>query len=168
VSAATVRAAISSFLASPAIPGVTKQYRAMPWYIDGANWNLADNLGSGAVIALHLANDDETRESGGQVIGLKDTDYVAFLVVLYQYLIPSGTQATAYQGDEYIDPLDAVIEAIKDRLHSDPSLGNPAVIKTSGQEPRDLHVERSLPRREPGKLLAWNTIRFSVTEVIQA
>ena len=168
MSAATVRSAISTFLASPPIPGVTKQFRAVPWYIDGANWNLADNLGNGAVICLHLADDDETRESGGQVIGLKDTNYVAFLVVLYQYLIPSGTQVPQYQGDEYIDPLDAAIEAIKERLHSDPSMGNPAVIKTSGQEPRDLHVERSLPIRRPGKLLAWNTIRFSVTEVIQA
>lgn len=174
MSSAEVRAAITTFVATGcaaggSVPGVTKVYRAMPWYIDGATWNLSNELGSGAVLFVDLPEDGgDTRLSVPAVQGEKSVDYLVALVVLYQYLIPSASQSPAVPEDAWVGPLDDTLDGLKALLRTDPNLGNPEVIFQAAQSRGDLAVHRVAPRRAPGKVLSWNVLTFHAMEVITA
>ena len=116
---------------------------------------------------VHLGDDSEDREALPGGLGLKDVNYDVVVVVCYQYKIPSGAMG-GDEPDDWVDGLDAILNGIKARLHSDPALGNPALISQAGQEPGDIRTSRQLPRVAGGFVLSWNQIHFSLTEVVVA
>jgi hypothetical protein len=175
MSSADVRAAVTAFLESPALPGLSQWFKSPPWFVDGDAWNLADHLGSGSVGMVHLTEKSESRITypavqplmPGAPIGQKAVRYKVGLVVLYQYLLPSSTLAPV-PSDDYVGQLDATLDAIEDRLRSDPNLGNPDVIFQAGQDQNDITIHRDLPRRTSAKILAWTVVEFNVLEIINA
>jgi hypothetical protein len=180
VSRAGVRAALYTYLKNGNVTGVTQVYRAQPWFIDGGTWKLSSELGSGAVLFLHFMDKAETREAdpassvSTQVVGWKRVDYQVALVVLYQYLIPSASQGVAYAGDEWVAPLDATLASLEALIRADPTAGTgpngdqSGVIFRMAQEPGDLTLPQDLPRLANGKVLSWQALHFTVTELIQA
>lgn len=164
----TVRNQIAAFLADPPIVGVQKVFRAPAYYTDGSTWNLGATLtSSGSIVYLHLASDEETRESLPAVEGLVDVDYNVMVIVAYQYLYASAADEVV-SPDAWVDPMDATLQGIKDRIHSDPALGDPTIIKLAAQEPRTLRSRHDLPVRWPGSLVLFTTIEFQATEVVVA
>lgn len=174
MSSADVRAAVTAFMESPGLPGLSQWFKSPPWFVDGDAWNLADNLGSGSVGMVHLTEKSESRITLPALqpnilgpVGQKAVRYKVGLVVLYQYLLPSATLAPV-PSDDYVGQLDATLDAIEDRIRSDPNLGNPDVVFQAGQDQNDITIHRDLPRRMPAKILAWTVVEFNLTEIINA
>lgn len=178
MSAATVRQQLVDFLSAPPITGVQKWYRDEPTFAAGETWDLRANNGWGAVGWTHITDESEERLTLGAqtptaaAAGQKKITYRVGIVVQFQWLVPSGT--TQDSADAYIDPLDGLIEAIKARLRSDPKAGTgpglAGVIFEQSQDPGDLHVARDLPKlaKGGGKVIAWQLIETTVTEIITA
>jgi hypothetical protein len=195
MSMATVRGAIAAYLnygtgtqtQDAAIPGLNRVYRAQPTFIDPSQWwILPPELGAGTVGYLHLAKVDEDRIALPAVEGVKFVEYVVALVLIYRYQIPSGTQATPYEGDEWVDGQDETVEAIKAWIRKDPNLGTaptdgikpqgvifgafPNVIWQAGQDKGDLSMTADPPVRdeEGGEVLSFQVLEFHATESIVA
>lgn len=182
MSRSTVRQALYDYLAAGCTPGlgivkgVAKVYRAMPWLIDGATWTPSAELGSGSVVFLHFPDKREQRVAdpassvSTSVVGVKQIDYQVAVCVLYQYLIPSGTQAVQYDGDEWVGPLDSMLEQIEALIRADPTAGTGpgGVVFEMAQAPGDLTLPQDLPRRLPGKVLSFQALHFTATEMIRA
>jgi hypothetical protein len=175
-----VRAAIASYLnagvQASAIPGLNRCYRAMPVFIDPTKWwELPPDLGSGSIAFLHLARTAEKRIADPYITGQKLVDYTVALMVISRYEIPSGTQATAFEGDEWVDGLDDTLEGIKAYIRADPRLGTGpggggGVIFEAGQKPGDLSVTSDIPVRDEdaGEVLSFDVIDFHASENITA
>lgn len=182
MSRSTVRQALYAYLAAGCAPGtgsvtgVTKVYRAMPWFIDGATWTPNINLGSGAVLFLHFPDKREERVGtpaasvSTTVVGVKQVDYQVAVCVLYQYLIPSGSQATALSGDEWVGPLDTTLTQLESLIRADPTAGTgpQGAVFEMAQSPGDLALPQELPRRPPGKILSFQALHLTATEMINA
>lgn len=192
---ASVRGAIAAYFntatpggVSAPIPTLNKVYRAMPTFIDPARWwQLPVQLGEGTIGYLHLAEATEDRDSLPAVTGSKMVGYTVALVLIYRYLIPSGSQAVALDGDEWVDELDACLEGIKALIRLDPNLGTspttvvtgqpgvvysqfPGAVWQAGQDKADLRLQADLPARDEdaGEVLAMQILEFHAYEVIEA
>lgn len=164
---ADVRAAVATFIEGAAIPGLNRVHSAFPYWADGSEWDLAANLGSGAIAGVHLAADKESRIALPYPTGQVMVDYTVALGIWYQFLLPSNT-LTPVDVAAWADPLDVIIDGVKDLIRSDPNCGMPAVVWQSGQDKDDLRIARDVPRRLPGKVLSWNVLEWSVHEIIEA
>lgn len=186
MSRSTVRAALYSYLVAGCTPGtgsvagVSKVFRAMPWLIDGATWTPKADLGSGSVVFLHFPDKREERLAdpaasvSTSVVGVKQIDYQVAVCVLYQYLIPSGQQATAMAGDEWVLDLDSMLEQLEALIRADPTAGtgpggdNSGTVFEMAQSPGDLSLPQDLPRRLPGKMVSFQALHLTATEMIRA
>jgi hypothetical protein len=166
VSSATVRAAIVAYLGSVPIAGLNKIHPAPPYWADGSEWDLKKQLGSGAIAAVHLVTDNESRITVPVNTGQKKVEYTVGLMLFYQWLMP----ATLTPQDEsaWAGPLDVIIDGVKALLRADPNCGLPATVWESAQQPGDVTIVRDIPRRLPGKVLSWNVLEWHVTEIITA
>lgn len=168
MSAAAVRRAIQDYLVAANIDGVETVYRAQPWDpIADDGWSLATDLGHGAVVIVHLEQEQESRITVPAIGGNKAVDHTVGLIVLYQYLIPD-TLPPGVDSDVWVDPLDAILDGIRAAIQASPTLNAPAVIFEAGQAAGDLSIQRDLPRRLADKVLSWQLIRLTVTEIITA
>jgi hypothetical protein len=166
VGSADVRAAVTAFFAGADIPGLNKVHPAPPYWADGSEWDLANNLGSGAIAGLHLVADNERRITVPAGTGQKLVHYRVGLMIFYQWLKPQ----TLAPVDEaaWAGPLDVIIDGVKARLRSDPNCGMPSVIWQAGQDDGDLSITRDLPRQLAGKVVSWSVVEFTVYEVVTA
>lgn len=177
-----VRQALYAYLVQGCSPGegsvtgVSKVFRAMPWLIDGRTWTPSADLGAGTVLFPHFTDKSETREStpaasvSSEVVGWKRVDYQVAVGVFYQYVIPSGTQSTQYDGDEWVLQLDKTLEELEAWIRADPTAGTGpgGVVFEMAQSPGDLSLPQDLPLKLPGKMISFQALHFTATEVIQA
>jgi hypothetical protein len=162
-----VRLAIQEFFAYPELPGIQRVYKDIPWFIDGAQWDVASNNGWAAVAAVHLSTSNESRATLPWKTGQKEVDHTVGLVVQYQYLIPP--QFTHDEAEDvWVDGFDTVIDGIKDRIRSDYTFNNPAVIFQAGENKNDIRITRDAPYIDKGRVLVWAVLEFDVTEIITA
>ena len=168
-----VRTAIATFLSGANITGLSNVYKAKPTFYTGEQLDLAALGGAAAWAWVELGDSSETRWSvpaqypGQSGAGDKAVHYPVAVFVDYQYLIPQQTTPPV-SPDAWVTPEDVILQAIKDRIHSDPQLGAPTLILAAGQEPGGLRVSPDNPRLESGKVLSLHVIEFRVTEVIEA
>jgi hypothetical protein len=166
VSSAEVRSAIAAFFQTAEIPGLNKVHPAPPYWADGSEWDLKQQLGSGAIAGVHLVEDSESRITVPALTGQKQVEYLVGLMIFYQWLMPKSLapiDESAWSG-----PLDVIIDGVKARLRSDPNCGVADTVWQSAQEASDVHIIRDIPRSLPGKVLSWNVVEFHVTEIITA
>ncbi|MEC5149148.1 hypothetical protein [Cryobacterium sp. GrIS_2_6] len=163
-----VRVALRNFFQTPAIVGMPKVYLDQPTIIQGANWNVQVNLGWGAVGFVHLDTSHESRVTLGAAIGgSKQVNHTVGLVVQYQFLVPAA-YPDGTDEDAWVTPFDSIIDAIKTRIRSDPTMGNSAVIFQGGQDQNDIRVTRDLPQDDVGRVVVFAVVEFDVTEILQA
>jgi hypothetical protein len=167
MSDAQVRLAIQEFFQTPAIDGIQRVFRDVPWFMDGAQWDVFDNRGWAAVASVHLDRSEETRITLPWKDGSKQVDHNVGLIIQYQYLIPATFGQDEYE-DAWVDGLDAIVDAVKERIRSDYTFNNPNVIFQGGQTPNDIRIQRDVPIIDKGRVVSWNVIQFSVTEILQA
>lgn len=159
--AKAVRAALRDYIAPT--PGISQMFKDEPWLVTAEAWETEAGL-PGTVAYVHIDEEQESRLTitGSPVAG-KRVDYVVSIVILYQYTIPSDPGSK----DEWVDGLDDLLDALKGRLRSDPTMGTGgAVIWQAGQGEDDLHILRDLPKLNHGKVLSWNALRLQVTEML--
>lgn len=172
MSRATVRAAIADFLAGANIAGLQTVYQAMPMFNAGELLNLTAASAAGGFAWVEMGQSTEVRWSVPAKYpdytgsGDKAVHYPVTIVVEYQYLIPPQLDAVV-PADDWVHAEDALLQALKDRLHEDPTLGAPGVIFAATQEIGSLAVSEDGPVLESGKILSVHGISFRVTEVIQ-
>jgi hypothetical protein len=161
-----VRAAIAAYFESAQIPGLNAVHPAPPYWADGSEWDLKAQLGSGAIAAVHLAEEQESRITVPVLTGQKMVEYRVGLMLFYQWLKP----ATLVPQDEsaWSGPLDVIIDGVKDRLRADPNCGVPGVVWQSAEDKGDVKIQRDIPRQLPGKVLSWNVVEFMVDEIVTA
>jgi len=162
-----VRIAIRNFFQAPLIPGIQQVYLDIPWFIDGAQWDVLDGSGYAAVASVHLNTSQESRITLPWKSGQKQVNHAVGLVLQYQYLIPSSF-APDEAEDAWVTGLDAIIDAVKDRIRSDYTFNNTNVIFQAGQDAGDIRVTRDVPVIDVGRVIAWTVVEFNVTEIIQA
>lgn len=173
MSRAAVRTAIAAFLSGANISGLQKVYKAKPTFFSGEQLDLAALGGSAAWAWIEFGDSSEERWSvpaqwpGQSGAGDKAVHYPVMVIVEYQYAIPQ--QSTPMVApDDWVSAEDVILQAIKDRIHSDPALGAPALILASAQENGGLRISPDNPVLEPGKVLSLHAIEFRITEVVQA
>lgn len=173
MSRTTVRAVLADFLTGANITGLNGIYKAEPTFFPGEQLDAAAGNGVAAWAWVNLGDSSEERWSvpaqwpGQNGAGDKAVHYDAAIIVQYHYLIPQRT-STPVSPDDWVSGEDAIIQAIKDRLHSDPALGDAGVVLVSGQGRGDMRVSGDNPLMEPGKVLSTRVIEFGITEAIQA
>jgi hypothetical protein len=156
-----VRAALRDFIAPT--PGISQMFKDEPWLVTAEAWETEDGL-PGTVAYVHIDDEHESRLTitGSPETG-KRIDYKVSIVILYQYTIPDEPGSK----DEWVDGLDDLLDALKARLRSDPTMGTGgAVIWQAGQADGDLHITRDLPKLNHGKVLSWNALQMDVTEML--
>lgn len=157
---ATVRAAIAAWLTPASIAGLTTVYPSRPKQIPAQDFGLGTGGGSGAVLVVHLAADDETRIAvGGPTSGKKTVTHKAALEVLFQSVKPDAVAAMA-DHDTLIDNLMARIRA--DRTFG--TAGNP--IWQAGEGPEGIRLELTEPVLGAQNVIVNAVARFDVVEQI--
>lgn len=167
--AANIRAAIAAFLSAPPITGMTKVYKGEPFFVDAAEWNLAATGGWGAVGFVWIDDESESRVTLPALTGSKAVEYQAMLAVMYRWQRQSN-DVTLGDYDAWIAPLDTIIDAVKTRLRSDPTLGSPGVIFEAAQGHNDLRVRWDPPMLSAGAGIVncLAAVDFKVTEIVTA
>ena len=162
-----VRVAIRNFFQSANIPGIQQVYLDVPWFIDGAQWDVLDGSGFAAVASVHLDTSSETRITLPWKTGSKQVNHTVGLILQYQYLIPSTFAPGEYE-DAWVTGLDAIVDGVKNRIRSDYTFASTNIIFQAGQNGNDVRVTRDVPVVDIGKVVAWVVVEFNVTEIIQA
>lgn len=167
MSSADVRAALFTYFSTAALTGVRRVYKASPWWVDGNEWNFAVDQGSATVAFLHIAEESESRNTVPAIFGQKMVTYKVLFYILFQYLIPAAA-TDGVSEDDWADPLDATIDAVKVLIRADPNFGAPDVIFQAGQDLSDLKTQRDVPfiMADGGSLGSWNSITFTVDEIV--
>jgi hypothetical protein len=73
------------------------------------------------------------------------------------------------EEDAWVTPFDSIIDAVKTRIRSDPTLGNSSVIFQGGQDQNDIRITRDLPQSDNSETtIVFAVVEFNVTEILQA
>ena len=158
---ATVRAQIASYFAPANVAGLSAIYRSRPNRIDPRVYNLSAGFGSGAVMIIHMPNDDETRLTMGPTdAAQKFNKHDISIEVLFQSVKVDAMAA--------MDDLDALIDAFMVRFRADRTLGstNNAPIWEAGQDPVGIKVEFAPPKLGKQNFIQNGIIRFQAWEVV--
>ena len=162
-----VRKAIRNFFQTPPITGIQTVYLDVPWFIDGAQWDVLSQEGWAAVASVHLNMSQESRVTLPWSVGSKQVNHSVGLLLQYQYLIPSNFGPDEAE-DAWVEGLDIIIDGVKNRIRSDYTFNSNGVIFQAGQDQNDIRVQRDVPVVDVGRVVAWCVVEFNVTEIIQA
>jgi len=169
-----------AYFISLAVPGLQVIYQDIPWYIDDMSWQLAADLGWGAVAYFHIDAETESRitnaSNGLQPVGQVNVVYDCSLTVGYKYLIPSGVATLS--EDAWVVPVRNMMELLKIGIRIDPTfgtypLGDARPIFTAGQGPAGQGPNIETTRNPPvaldeGTIAQWNQLRFQIQSNIIA
>ena len=182
MSSDSVTDALVAWLDAPNVIGLSRVYDEAPWYVEPTSWDLAAQLGWGAVGFIHINHEQEHRVAmGGSQGGIKQIDYDVGVVLCFQYLIGSTIDPDS-GSTGYRRPLNQLLDGVRARLRQDRTIGTaPGVDGLGGIEIEpggsilqvgegdgtsgvDITVTRDLPRRAPGKIWSWQLVEFKVVE----
>ena len=175
MSQSSVRNQIAAFIKAANIPAVEYVFRGGPYRTDGSLFKLGANNGHGAVLFVHLDQSNESRITVPSLaptnlsgaVGQKQVQYVVSIVIMYKFKVQELGQGQ--DVDVWVDPLDAIIDALKTRIRSDPNQGDASKIFQAGQDPIDLRLVQDLPVEIPnGILFSLARLQYNVTEIIVA
>jgi hypothetical protein len=160
MSASTIRRAVRDYIAPTA--GLANTYKAEPHFVGEDAWVAYDGT-RGTMAFVNIDNEDESRlVINGTTTSGQQITYDVALVLLYEYLIPPDEASP----DDWVDGLDALIDALKVRFRADPHLGTGpgGVVWSAAQEDGALRIARDLPKQGNGVVRSWNVLTFKVTE----
>lgn len=158
----TVRAAVASYFAAPAVSGLNKVFTSMPKRIEGTWFRYGQPAGTktGAVAFVHLVSENEERRSiGGEHAGQKWVHYEVELQI-YCHSIQ------AHSEDAMAD-FDTVIDNVKALLRADRRLDDYPVIFEAGEKYLDGQYGEPKVLGD-GATEIWGAVRFEVSEFIIA
>lgn len=160
MSRATVRAAVQSFFAPPAVAGLNNVYTSFPKRIPGTDFRLGQPAGtkSGAVGVVQIVGEREERIAiGGATSGKKWVHYTVEIDVFCHSIETHAETA--------MDFFDTVIDGVKAHLRSDRWLNDYPVIFEAGE--RSLIGLYGEPKvLADGASEIWGAVQFEVSEVL--
>lgn len=160
MSRATIRSAVASFFAPPAVAGLNAVYSSFPKRIPGSDFRAGQPSGtkSGAVGVVQIVSEREERIAiGGATSGKK---WVHYTVELQVYCHSIETHAETAMGF-----FDSVIDEVKAHLRSDRWLNDYPIIFEAGE--RELSGYYGEPKvLNDGASEVWGAVRFEVSEVL--
>lgn len=158
MSSASIRASVVQFFTVPIVPGLPVVTRAL----EEMQALTADGVSPTSTFGVvHILDEKERRVAGPATIGIRFVDYIIHLQICHAF---DGS------GPEAMDDLDALVEACKARLRSDPRIGQqPSTVfeASQGADPQ-IHVMRGQTEFVDGIPTTWLAIEFLVTEQIAA
>ena len=171
MSAGTVRAAIAAFMTNPLISGLGGFYQAEPFGAPGSTREplTGGTPGAGALGFVWISEENEERQTLPVLYGNKSVEYKVTIALLYRYARATNTGSDTF--DAWIHPLDDLVDAVKARIRSDPTFGQPSVIFQAGQGPVgsnsvDLKTSWLKPVLVGQQIEAWVAIDLDVIEII--
>ena len=145
MSRASIRAAVGDYLSNAGVTNLSKVYTQPPKFTDAGEFFSGQDPGhaSGAVIYLHIPNQNENRQAiGGATSGQKQRVYTIGLVCIFRSKKPN-TQDVGDDNDAFLDSLVDAIEANR-------NAGNPNVVWQWGEGEElygvDIKVQAEMPR----------------------
>lgn len=160
MSRATVRSAVATFFAPPAVSGLNYVFTSFPKRITGDQFRNGQSAGtkSGAVGVVHIISEREERIAiGGATSGKK---WVHYTVEMQVYM-----HSVELLAEDAMADFDTVIDNVKAHLRSDRWLNDYPVIFEAGE--RELSGYYGEPKvLADGASEIWGAVRFEVSEVL--
>ena len=155
------RSTIASFISPPNVDGINQVFTSFPKRIN-FEVNALPSQRSRCAAVVFIESERETRLAiGGAHSGIKRVDY-SIAIQLFHH-------STENNGEDAMDDFDNTIDSLKARLRSDHQFGDTSgtlvwqaaepVIDASYGEPASINGN---------SIENWATIRFDVTQMIQA
>lgn len=164
---ATIRSAVTQWIAPPNVPGITKVYPGQPKMLSGAAYGVFPiatyDLGqqtAGAFAYIHIDDTVETRiATGGATSGIKHVKYQVGVVFAFLAI-------GAANDGQYIGAWDAIADTLKARIRANRTLGQDGLtVWQAGEDADDLHIASDLPRQDDaGNVYIWSVLELSVIE----
>jgi hypothetical protein len=157
-----VRSALATYLIPPTIPGINQVFTSFPKRIDFQVNALPSQLNRCAAV-IFIENETETRiANGGVSDGWKRIDYSIALQLFHHSLERNSEDAMA--------DLDIIIDDLKEILREgDHRLGDTSGIQVWQAAEATIDVTYGEPLSQKGTSTeTWATVRFIVTQMIQA
>lgn len=167
MSRSTVRQAIATWLAPPAVAGINRVYTSHPALMTGF-YGTSPGTTGGAVLAIHLAADTETRLAvGGPHSGKKRVDYSVELHVYFRSMAVAATDGSD-PGEMAADALDTIIGNLKDRIRADRQAGTgyPAGAVWQWGEANFTGQYGELSQDGDGACSLWAVVKTDATEFL--
>jgi len=158
VTRATARDAVATWIAPPNVAGLNTVFTSWPKLIEGADFTADQPPGtaSGTVAVVHIVHEDEQRIAfGGEHGGWKRVTYTITVQLFHRSLEPDAADAQ--------DHLDAVVDALKERIRADRTLGSPDVWQAAEES---FTGDYGVPDLSNDAIETWASISFALTEML--
>jgi hypothetical protein len=155
------RQTLYNFIEPPQVDGINQVFTSLPKRID-FQVNALPSQPSRVAAVIFIESETETRIAvGGATNGWKRIDYTV-VIQLFQHSLSRS-------AEEAMDDLDYVIDALKVRLRSDHTFGDPSgILVWQGAEPL-IDVTYGEPMSQNATSTeTWASMRFIVTQMIMA
>ena len=156
-----VRATLSTFLINGNITGLNQIFTSFPKRINFQVNSTAGQLSRAAAVVFISSERENRLAVGGATNGWKRVDYSVILQIFHHSL--------QRDAEDAMSDFDTLIDNIKTRLRSDHTFGDSTgTLVWQGAEPR-IDTSYGEPTSSDGTATeTWATIRFDITQMIQA
>lgn len=156
-----LRSTLADFISPPAVNGINQVFTSFPKRLSFQDMALAGERNRCAAV-IFIESETESRIAvGGAFNGWKRVDYTVAIQLFHHSLERNAEDA--------MTNFDMVVDNLKEKLRSDHNFGNPSgVFVWQGAEP-DIDCVYGEPLSQKGTSTdTWGTVRFTVTQMIQA
>jgi hypothetical protein len=168
VGRAQVRETLYNFIQPPQVDGINQVFTSLPKRID-FQVNALPNQQSRVAAVIFIESETETRIALGGFNGADNGTHAGWKRIDYTVVIQLFQHSLSRSAEEAMDDFDYVIDALKDRLRSSHTFGDPSgVLVWQGAEPLiDVVYGEPISQKGTGTE-TWASMRFIVTQMIQA
>jgi hypothetical protein len=158
---AAVRSTLATFIGQPNVDGINQVFTAFPKRIDFQVNALPSQLSRCAAV-IHIDSERENRLAiGGATNGIKRIDYSISIQLFHHSMERKSEDAMAN--------FDTVIDNLKAKLRSNHQFGDPSgTLVWQGAEPVITVAYGEPMSNNGGPTETWATVRFDITQMIQA
>jgi hypothetical protein len=168
VGRAQVRETLYNYIMPPQVDGINQVFTSLPKRID-FQINALPSQQSRVAAVIFIESETETRIALGGFNGADNGIHAGWKRVDYTVVIQLFQHSLSRSAEEAMDDFDYVIDALKQRLRSSHTLGDPTgTLVWQGAEPL-IDVAYGEPISQKGTATeTWASMRFIVTQMIQA
>jgi len=168
VGRAQVRETLYNYIMPPQVDGINQVFTSLPKRID-FQINALPSQQSRVAAVIFIESETETRIALGGFNGGDNGIHAGWKRVDYTVVIQLFQHSLSRSAEEAMDDFDYVIDALKQRLRSSHTLGDPTgTLVWQGAEPL-IDVAYGEPISQKGTATeTWASMRFIVTQMIQA
>jgi hypothetical protein len=163
-----VRETLASFIATPQVDGINQVFTSFPKRIN-FEVNALPSQQSRVALVIFIESETESRIALGGFNGSDNGIHAGWKRIDYTVVLQLFQHSLQRYPEDAMDDLDYVIDALKDKLRSNHTFGDPTgTLVWQGAEPV-IDVAYGEPQSQNGTSTeTWASMRFIVTQMIQA